>query len=89
MLFVLITMFRFSFIQYTNTWLTHKAIFITRDRDIYDITTSTGDRGIRDGKQEQRTKCRDQCVRSSKERERVVGWGGGGRKGVALGHPHY
>ena len=27
-------MFRFSFIQYTNTWLNHKVIFITRDIDI-------------------------------------------------------
>ena len=35
MLFVLITiMLGFSFIQYTNTWLSHKAFFITRDIDI-------------------------------------------------------
>ena len=35
MLSVLITvMFGFSFIQYTNTWLSHKAFFITRDIDI-------------------------------------------------------
>ena len=34
-LFVLITiMLGFSFIQYTNTWLSHKAFFITRDIDI-------------------------------------------------------
>ena len=32
---VLITiMLGFSFIQYTNTWLSHKAFFITRDIDI-------------------------------------------------------
>ena len=35
MLFVLITiMLGFSFIQYTNAWLSHKAFFITRDIDI-------------------------------------------------------
>ena len=35
MLFVLIPiMLGFSFIQYTNTWLSHKAFFITRDIDI-------------------------------------------------------
>ena len=35
MLFVLITiMLGFSFNQYTNTWLSHKAFFITRDIDI-------------------------------------------------------
>ena len=35
MLFVLITiMLGFSFIQYTNTWRSHKAFFITRDIDI-------------------------------------------------------
>ena len=35
MLFVLITiMLGFSFIQYTNTWLSHEAFFITRDIDI-------------------------------------------------------
>ena len=35
MLFVWITiMLGFSFIQYTNTWLSHKAFFITRDMEI-------------------------------------------------------
>ena len=35
MLFVLMSIiWGFSFIQYTNTWLSHKAFFITRDIDI-------------------------------------------------------
>ena len=74
MLFVLIAvMLGFSFIQYTNTWLSHEAFFIIRD---IDITTSTGDRlrnlmGSRNKEQ-----AGGQCVRSSDE-----GKGGGGVKG--------
>ena len=72
MLFVLITiMLGFSFIQYTNTWLSHKAFFITGD---VDITTSTEDRLRNVMGSRNKEQVVGQCVRSSE--------GGGGRGGI-------
>ena len=61
-------MLGFSFIQYTNTWLSHKAFFITGD---IDITTSTEDRLRNVMGSRNKEQVVGQCVRSSEE-------GGGG-----------
>ena len=75
MLFVLITiMLGFSFIQYTNTWLSHKAFFSTGD---IDITTSTEDRLRNVMGSRNKEQVVGQCVRSSEERRKGEGGGSG------------